>query len=938
VPFRRPSHLALLAVLSGAFLRFHQLGVVPPGLHYDFAANAIIANDIAFNNWRDVFVTAYTGKEVLFFYTAGLLFNLIGPSIFALQLTAALYGVLGIASCYFAARQLFHDDADSKWIAAFAAAILSFTFMHLVWSRYGERATTEPFVQGLAIGFLFRGLRLHHREHGAHREKENKNSVFAVNSVVSMALAGVFTGLAAYTYLAARLFPIPIAITLLAFLIGEAHRSTTRPFDHSTIRLFGVYLLAAVFVFAPLGLFFLQHPEAFLTRANQLTPREGEGNLLWQSVTGALGMIFISGEPYDRFNIPGRPIFGPLLGLFFVIGLGLILRNLLRSLRTTHYTIRNTQYSIPNTQYASRFAFYVSLFVLVYTLTFLIPTAISVHDIFPSNVRSMGLWPVLAIFPALGIVKTGNWLLVISNWRRQHPTTNVQSPISNLQLLITSYFITLLTGTLATGYAYFYIWAAAPGLYYANDTDLVNASRWLNTQEAQDASVYLSAIHYRHPTAAYLARDFSSSRWFTGGQALAIPNGPALYVFPHAAPPPEGWIAQWTPTAAPVGPDGSPDFRAYRFESAPPLPDFIPASANFGNLVAVTGYANPEPGVVDVRLRVLNLPDQPDYRLVADLVDVGGYHWAQAFNDSYFSEQWQAGETMLMRLSFPEQIGRPPGNYQLLVTLYSPSARLNVPAITPEGYAAAYAALGPVPFSRSAPQPIAEPLVIIGGLNMIQLEPPPITIRPGERLPFAIHWQTQSPVSNLQSLIIKLNDLIIESAAPAHNTYPVAQWLPGEIVIDRHAPRLPRDLPPGNYNVTVNDFLIGTVKVEALDRQFTPPTPSQSLVFNYQSLFELVGYDLAASSLTLYWRTLNETETDYTSFVHVLDADGRIIAQHDAQPQNGHYPTSLWAKGEYVADTIQIPTAGAAIEVGWYVAETGERLKTDEGAAVKLAP
>ncbi|MEK7787898.1 MAG: glycosyltransferase family 39 protein, partial [Chloroflexota bacterium] len=203
----RSSSIVLLALLAGAFLRFHKLGEVPPGLHYDFAANAIIANGIAFEGWREVFITAYTGKEVLFFYTAGLIFKLVGSSIFALQFTAALYGILGIAACYFAARQLLWDQADSKWIAALAAAILSFTFMHLIWSRYGERAVTEPFVQGLAVGFLFRGLR---------RSRASKPPY------ADFILAGAFTGLAAYTYLAARLFPIPIVVTLLALLISEA--------------------------------------------------------------------------------------------------------------------------------------------------------------------------------------------------------------------------------------------------------------------------------------------------------------------------------------------------------------------------------------------------------------------------------------------------------------------------------------------------------------------------------------------------------------------------------------------------------------------------------------------------------------------------------------------------------------------------------------------
>jgi len=897
---RSPIWLVLLALLAGAFLRFHQLGSVPPGLHYDFAANAILANDIAFNNFREVFISAYTGKEVLFFYTAALLFLSVGSSIFTLQLTAAIYGILGIAACYFAARQVTWGWPGSRWLAAFAAAILAFTFMHLVWSRYGERATTEPFIQGLAIGFLFRGLRLCRQPEMAGRLSQNP--------FLNLALSGVFTGLAAYTYLAARLFPIPVALTLLISLVDIVlhHRTQLRLFLGGV----AVFVVSAALVFAPLGLFFLRHPETFLVRASQLTPRAGETDLLWRGITGALGMIFIVGEPYDRFNIPGRPIFDPILGLFFIIGLIIILVQLF-------FLFRRSRSRSPLPYFLS------TSFLLIYTLTFLAPTALSVHDIFPSNVRSMGLLPILTIFPALGLVEAIAWIT-----KRFRLEATRLTPYALL--------LTILIGTVTTYYAYFNVWAVTPSLHYANDTDLVEASRWLNEQDTTNTSVYFSAIHYRHPTVAYLAHDFADIRWFTGGQSLAIPTGPALYIFPHSAPPPADWLAQWTPLYAPLGPDGTPDFSAYRFDAPPPLPGFLPASANFGNLIQLTGYRLAAPGVVDFRLQVLNPPDKPDYRLVADLVDGSGYHWAQAFNDTYFSEQWQVGETILMRLQFKTEVGTPPGNYQAFLTLFSAGSKTNVAALTPDGHSAAYAEVGPIPLTRSDPQPLATPLFSLGGLNVLQLDPPPAHSRPGEPLPFTLHWQAPAALTRNEMLVTKLNTLTLESIAPVHNTYPVTQWQAGEIVIDRHSPRLPRDLAPGIYNVTVNDFLIGTVTVDELKRELTPPSPTMALSANFGDLFELMGYDLTPDSLTLYWHTLKETDTDYTAFVHVLDSSGTILAQHDSQPRNGDYPTSLWVSGEYVSDTISLPTAGNSIEIGWYVPETGERLKTATGEAVVL--
>ena len=128
--------------------------------------------------------------------------------------------------------------------------------------------------------------------------------------------------------------------------------------------------------------------------------------------------------------------------------------------------------------------------------------------------------------------------------------------------------------------------------------------------------------------------------------------------------------------------------------------------------------------------------------------------------------------------------------------------------------------------------------------------------------------------------------------------------------------------------------MISRVMVKEVERQMTAPTMTvnSNKVIGDQS--ELVGYDLKNDSITLHWRALKETDVDYTLFVHVLDASGRIIAQNDSQPRNGSYPTSLWVKGEYVSDLISINTRGAMIEVGWYVPETGERV----GETIRLTP
>jgi len=125
---------------------------------------------------------------------------------------------------------------------------------------------------------------------------------------------------------------------------------------------------------------------------------------------------------------------------------------------------------------------------------------------------------------------------------------------------------------------------------------------------------------------------------------------------------------------------------------------------------------------------------------------------------------------------------------------------------------------------------------------------------------------------------------------------------------------------------------LGWVKIAPLTGETA--VPSNPLAANFGDQAALVGYDLqpdgADLRLRLYWQALAPMAVDYTIFAHLLGADGELLAQHDAQPGNGRYPTTIWDSGEIVVEEIVLnvpPNAvPARIAVGLYRLDTLERL------------
>ncbi|HEY73207.1 MAG TPA: hypothetical protein G4N99_08035 [Thermoflexia bacterium] len=883
----------LLVLLVAAGLRLYRLPELPLGLHYDEAANGILAAEIAAGNNLPIFIPSYTGKEVLFFYWAALWMKLLGATPLALRLSAALIGLATVAVTAWAVRELLHGRQGVKWIALLTTAFLAASFWHLVLSRYGFRAVTQPLLQALTVAALWRGLRL------------GKNNW--------LALAGLFCGLTAYTYLAARAFPIPLAAALLTLLAADR--------GHRRARLgqIALFVGVAALTLAPLAHHWLTHPGSFMNRAQQVAAASWPA--AWAGIRACLGMLFLKGDPYIRFNLPYRPLLDPITAALSLLGLIVVVWKLA-------CLSRNKSRPTTPLHLAS------CILLLVFLPIMLLPSALAVGEITPSNLRTVGLLPFIYIFPALGLWE------VLSRVRRL-------LPLASCLLLVIS--------GLAAASAYFDHWAASADLYYAADGELTDIAAHLNQTDLTGVTPYVASIHYRHPTLAFLADDYGVTRWLTGGRTIVLPaEGDGLLFFPRSASDDLAWIQSLLPDDALVV---APAFHLYRVGSNPDLDPTHPLTADLAHTALLLGYdviGEPASGgsaEIAVWQRVLNAPAEGDYGPVARLTDPWGFVWGETLPFHYPSEQWTQGELIVDHLSIPVGPGAPPGDYVVSFGLYSAQADAQLPILDDDGrYAGAWVEL-PLRLTRAAAPPDPDDLFIrtpldaaAGGLTLLGVNLDTTTARPGERLYLTLFWRADESSLPDHDVTLTLGDTTLYAGAPVHDTYPTSRWAAGEIVADHYDPRLPRDAPPGDYplRLQVGDTAInlGNVAVQATDRTFDVPPISRPLTATLGSQVELLGYDLSAETiapddtlaLTLYWRALTEMDESYTVFAHLVAPDGSMTGQRDNPPIGGAYPTNLWLTGEVIADVYEIPIPADAapgehrLEVGMYVAETGARL------------
>jgi hypothetical protein len=454
---------------------------------------------------------------------------------------------------------------------------------------------------------------------------------------------------------AARFTPV-VVLGYAAFLLltGENQRLWPE----------GAYSAVGTFLtLVPLGVYALNDWEAVMGRPGQVSvfnPLINGGDLpgtLIHQLFSTLGMFFVRGDTIPRHNLPGRPVFDPLMGIAMVMGTGLAAAR-------------------------ARCKEKGAVLTLMWVGLMLIPTWLAEDA--PHFLRAVGVLPFLVVLPALGLDAAGTWMEK-RGWQ------------TGSSLFIGS---VLLVSLVITGRDYFRRYAARPETRYAFEAAAADLAADVNaflgtgwdgngmvaphSPLKADRQVYVDRrVWDEWSSTNFLVPATERIRVFTSDSSPSLSTPGMLVTWPHdgldrhvnALPPNSRITTQVGPlTRGDLEETPYVPYVSYAFVPATRPPTNTKPVAHFNNQIALTDYTiEKSDRVWEVMLEwaVLERLGE-DYTVSVRLVE-GGEPVAQDDGepgDGYYpTGLWRPGDLVVDKhiLELGEQN---PDEAELLVGLY----------------------------------------------------------------------------------------------------------------------------------------------------------------------------------------------------------------------------------------------------------------------------
>jgi hypothetical protein len=359
------------------------------------------------------------------------------------------------------------------------------------------------------------------------------------------------------------------------------------------------------------------------------------------------------------------------------------------------------------------------------------------------------------------------------------------------------------------------------------------------------------------------------------------------------------------------------------------------------------------------------------YQSVLHLVGPDGLRWSLPdtrrptdYDSHPPTATWQPGQYALDSQEITPLPGTPPGTYDIVLTTFDRYTLVPLSVLNAQGQPVApELTLGRVTLTRPRrPAVLPEDGRLDFTFQYFDLATAEFDrdeAAPGDSVYLTMMWRANRDDDGAvsyycgQSLILLAPDG--SKAAGYTLPLPAPAWEKGDVWRSQHQLVLPAELETGTYTWTVewcspSADAIGQITITAPPHTFTPPTLPHTLDTILGETATLVGFDLAGDvqpgstlTVTLVWRAEETPATSYRVFLHLLDSEGRLVAQSDGVPADWTRPTTGWLPGEIITDprTLTIPPdapPGAyTLQAGLYV-PGGARLTAGGGSdAVRLA-
>ena len=512
--------IVIAIVLIAIIFRFAQFNQVPPGLHYDEAVDAKLAQEIRAGATPLYFEEGW-GREPLYHYLVAFTLNFTPDPTTALRLTSALLGLIQLLAAYALFRLLFGVPT-----ALIGAAWIAVLFWTVSTSRAGLRNITLTTLATLTAWAFWRVWR--NVQAARHTGLSPHPSAFI--------LPGILLGLTVYTYQPSRVVPL-IYLVFVGFLVLR-QRELIKQNWRALIVFFGM----AVIVALPLAIFLTTHPQAETARAFQTEPIRAllSGNLqpALDTTVATLKMFTFdgAGDPQILYNISGRPIFIGLGSILFYVGL---LVSVWRWKRPA-YT-----------------------FMLIWLAITLLPNMLTAPA--PFFYRAIAAQTPVAVMPAIGV------MLITDLFNREGAKSAKKIKVVAISACALVAIVALAQTAITTWHDYFDVWGQNADVRFQYSAALTDIAHAIDASpDATPVAISSYFIEDADPIifAETLNRHDIDLRWFDARESIIAATGATTQRLgvPSFTPLDANLNAEFLNGAAPIA--ATKDFKLYAFDAA----------------------------------------------------------------------------------------------------------------------------------------------------------------------------------------------------------------------------------------------------------------------------------------------------------------------------------------------------------------------------------